>query len=266
MKIKVALYIVLICVFIFGSGITSQAMAIMDGDGKSTALDLAESDPANGDMNVALDAQIKLLFNKNVVNMTIKDNNSKCFTLLDADKNEVPMDVIFADDQIEPDKKREIILKPKEVLQENMTYSVEILSGLQAKNGTSLSKTVTFSFTTIALTPEAEEPQATVKNSAVTESSQPQEEKPIIEVETPTPIPEEAEVSPSDIVKAAEEVKSADEANTDSSENEAVNSNNLGNHGNNAYRDSVSMVLPITLTAIAALIIAALVKAKKRKS
>lgn len=136
-----------------------QVLAADNGDGKAVGLTLVESNPGNGAVDVSLDTQIKLIFNKNVVNLTVKDNNSKCFKLLEAN-NEVPIEVIFPDDQMEPDRKREITLKPLELLKENTTYKVEVSEKLQAKNGTSLGTTISFTFDTVVLEPPVQKLEA----------------------------------------------------------------------------------------------------------
>lgn len=114
----------------------------------SYALDLVESKPKNADQGVALDSEIYLLFDKNVVNFKIKDNNARCFTLLDDRNQVVPIEVIFADDQIEPEKRNEITVKPQELLKSGTTYKLEVSPELQAKNGTSLEKKLAISFVT----------------------------------------------------------------------------------------------------------------------
>lgn len=119
-------------------------------DGKSVSLDLEESTPADGEKNVKIDTEIVLLFNKNVVNMTVKDNNLHCIKLLDEKETEVFAELVFADDQMNPEKKREIRIKPVNNLEKNKTYKVKILPELMAKNGTSLGKTIQFSFNTVA--------------------------------------------------------------------------------------------------------------------
>ena len=47
--------------------------------------------------------EIKLSFNKNVVHMTVCDDNKQCFALYAEDGTAVPLEVIMADDQMEPE-------------------------------------------------------------------------------------------------------------------------------------------------------------------
>lgn len=132
-------------------------------EGKSGAFDFVESIPGNSAKGVELDGQIKLLFNKNVINFTVKDNNEKCFSIKDEKGKEIPINVIFADDQIEPDKKREIILGPKGQFSEGTTYTIHISPELKAKNGDSLERDISISFTTLSLKPKEDTPPSEEK-------------------------------------------------------------------------------------------------------
>lgn len=58
----------------------------------------------------------------------------------------------MADDQIEPGKKREIILDPEQDLQPGTTYEVKIAPQLQSKSGATLGSQVTVTFTTAGST------------------------------------------------------------------------------------------------------------------
>lgn len=114
----------------------------------SYALDLVKSDPQDGVSGVALDTELYMLFDKNVVNFKIKEKNAQCFTLFDGQNQVVPIDVIFADDQIEPEKRNEIIVKPQGLLQKGKAYRLEVSPELLAKNGTALGKKIIISFST----------------------------------------------------------------------------------------------------------------------
>lgn len=143
-------------------------------DGKSIAFVLEQSIPADSSKNVSLDTEIILLFNKNVVNMSVKENNYNCIKLLDANNNIIPCELIFADDQIEPDKKREIIVRPTSILKENTFYKIEISENMTAKNGSTLGSPVTISFTTLksSSTSTASESEKTeITNSVKTDNN-----------------------------------------------------------------------------------------------
>lgn len=131
------------------------------GGGQGVPLGLASSSPAHGEQNVSTTPEINLIFNKNVVNMTVADNNKKCFSLYAADGQKVPLEVIMPDDQIQPELKRHIDLKPLQALEPGTTYTLKISPQLQAKNGTFLGTEAKVSFTTAGTRPQAEEPKQT---------------------------------------------------------------------------------------------------------
>lgn len=120
------------------------------GGGKNEPLRLDFSVPADGAYNVAVKADITLTFTKNVVYMTVKDANSKCFTLSAADGNMVPIEVKMADDQIEPEKKRIVVIHPENELVPGIAYKLIIAPDFKAKSGASLGKKVELSFKTAA--------------------------------------------------------------------------------------------------------------------
>lgn len=154
MRNKFVLWILILAIFIGVPFVYGEEGSSEKKEGKSGAFDFVESIPGNSAKDVELDGQIKLLFNKNVINFTVKDNNEECFSIKDAKGKEIPINVIFADDQVEPDKKREIILSPKEPFSENTVYTVHISPKLKAKNGDSLDRDVSISFTTLSLKPK----------------------------------------------------------------------------------------------------------------
>lgn len=91
---------------------------------------------------------IELTFNKNVVNMKVAEQNATCFTLMDAEENAVEIEVVMADDQIEPEKKRIIVVEPAAPLAPNASYALIISEALTAKNGETLGEDVSLTFTT----------------------------------------------------------------------------------------------------------------------
>ncbi len=130
------------------------------GGGQGIPLGLDSSTPADGQKDVALTGDIKLTFNKNVIGLTIRDNNKNCFTLSASNGSKVPIEVIMADDQLYPEEKRNISIRPLQKLQPSTGYMVKIAPQLQAKNGTSLGHEVTVDFVTagVARKPVESEP------------------------------------------------------------------------------------------------------------
>lgn len=157
------------------------------GGGKSQPLALVSSSPVDGQKDVALPAEIKMTFSKNVVYMTVRDNNSKCFTMYSQDGKQVPIEVIMADDQIEFDKRQDIIVKPLQELEAGTTYTVKVAPQLESKSGVNLGKETTLSFTTagttaIALDPAASTSTDTAANPAeISTSDLSEQESPVSE-------------------------------------------------------------------------------------
>lgn len=118
------------------------------GGGQNEPLQLSSSSPSNGQSGVAATAQIMLTFNKNVINMTVMDNNKKCFSLTSADGKKIPIEVIMADDQIQPELKREVGIKPLQTLEAGTAYTLKIAAQMQAKSGAVLGSDVKVAFTT----------------------------------------------------------------------------------------------------------------------
>lgn len=139
--------VVLFCLFLTLPVLAEGGSGDGSGGGHNTPLGLASSNPANGASNVAVNTQIKLTFNKNVINMSVKDNNVKCFALYN-NGQQVPISVIMADDQIQPEYKREITIAPQQSLQPGNSYTLKISPELQAKSGAVLGQEVKVSFTT----------------------------------------------------------------------------------------------------------------------
>ena len=118
------------------------------GEGWKIAFTLDESDPQDGDKDVPVDVQIFLLFNKNICNVAILDNNRKCFHLTSESGEVVPVKITVPDDQVQQDHKREVVIKPKKKLKKNTTYRVSVDSTLMAKNGTNIDDAKQITFTT----------------------------------------------------------------------------------------------------------------------
>lgn len=135
------------------------------GGGQDQPLALLSSTPANGQTDVALDASIVLGFSKNVINMTVSENNQQCFSLW-AGGQSVAIDVEMADDQIYPEKKREIVVVPSQPLRHGTSYTLKIEPQLTAKSGATLGQEVQVTFKTVAAASQ-EKPQQQQQNNAV---------------------------------------------------------------------------------------------------
>ena len=181
-KSKILDVIVICC---FTLLLTTIPVYAADGDGtgggKGEPLGLVSSSPYEGQKDVPLEVLITMKFTKNVVNMTVSENNLKCFSLYAADGTMVPIDVIMADDQIEPEKKDDVSLKPLQDLKHDTAYTVKVSSALKSKSGVTLASDLTVAYTTVK--------DMTIAEPAVsgTITPQPAVDLPLANVKTETP-------------------------------------------------------------------------------
>ena len=146
----------------------SVVIAANNGDGASKDFILVNSSVSDGESGVEIDRQIILQFSKNVVNISVKDNNMACFSMRDEQENDIALDVIMADDQIEREKRQEIIIVPLNKLNEAKQYTLTISENLCSKNGETLGAPQKITFSTKgfkAEQPAAEAPAETNKNN-----------------------------------------------------------------------------------------------------
>ena len=136
----------LLCMFVVLPACAGDGNGMSEGN--SNPLSLVSSNPASGQKNVELPVEIRLSFSKNVINMTVKDKNRQCFALYNASGVRVPVEVIMADDQMEPEKKREVALKPLQELQPDTAYTVKVAPELQSKSSVTLGKGAIITFVT----------------------------------------------------------------------------------------------------------------------
>jgi LPXTG-motif cell wall-anchored protein len=115
---------------------------------------LQSSSVENGATDVPVNlANIVLQFTNNVVNMTVKDNNVGCFSLKDSTGKAAAISVEMGDDQVDPSIKEVVTLKLGETLKADETYTLTVRGALKAKNGNTMGKDATVSFTTAKATP-----------------------------------------------------------------------------------------------------------------
>jgi FtsP/CotA-like multicopper oxidase with cupredoxin domain len=127
------------------------------GGGTDIAFALVEANPQNGATGVNVSSSIWLLFNKNVVNVAVRDINKANIILRDLDGDRVSAAVTMKDDQIEPEYRREIVVVPSDPLDPGTTYKLTIGSAMQAKNGDTLGTTYTVTFTTAGENPNGQQ-------------------------------------------------------------------------------------------------------------
>ena len=118
------------------------------GDNKGIPVELAASSVVNGQSGVSITEAITLTFSKNVINASVAETNKAHFALADANGNTVPIEVVMADDQLEPVKKREVVIKPLQALQAGAQYTLTISKGVQSKSGDTTQDDIAITFRT----------------------------------------------------------------------------------------------------------------------
>lgn len=119
------------------------------GGGQDNPLAIESSIPANGASGVASLEYIKIVFNKNVAYLTLREKNMQCVSLWSGSQR-IPAEIIIADDQVEREKRNDVLIKPKQSLKAGTTYRVEIAPEMQSKSGVILGQKATITFTMAA--------------------------------------------------------------------------------------------------------------------
>lgn len=129
-----------------------------DGDGngngngqglnRNIPLTLESASIEDGQTNVAVNETIQLNFNKNICNIVVLSNNKMCFHLTDPSGAAIPIKLVFPDDQVQQDYKRQAFITPVDDLESNTEYRISVDSTLTAKNGTCIDQAHTITFTT----------------------------------------------------------------------------------------------------------------------
>lgn len=135
-------YVNLILLLALLIGFSSGSLA------KDSRLYLTANYPEDGEQKVATDLMINLEFNKNVVNMKVKERNQKSFKMFDEAGKIISLEIIMADDQLYREKRREIKIKPVAELAPDRYYTLVIHSSLMSKNGEMLNEPIYITFKT----------------------------------------------------------------------------------------------------------------------
>lgn len=98
-----------------------------------TLEDGSSIDTAGG---ITTQPRFKIQFDKDVVNILVWENNSKCFTMTDGNSN-VPIVVSKIDDTVDFDNRQIVYVHPSGALQPGKNYYIKVAPNLIAKNGQS---------------------------------------------------------------------------------------------------------------------------------
>ncbi|MDM8533639.1 Ig-like domain-containing protein [Clostridiaceae bacterium HSG29] len=109
-------------------------------------LEFVSSSINDGDTEVSMEAEINLEFSNNVTNMKVKDNNISAFSLVNGKGENIDIDVIVPDEQINPELKRMITIKPVNDLVKGESYTLVIDKKLSSKNESTLKENIEINF------------------------------------------------------------------------------------------------------------------------
>lgn len=99
-------------------------------------------------VDIPTEPQFKVQFDKNVVNKAMWAVNSKCFSLISMDDEDVPVRVTKVDDTKDFAHRQDIFVQPVNPLRPGTAYYLKISPGLKAKNGAVLRKGISIAFKT----------------------------------------------------------------------------------------------------------------------
>ena len=141
-------FLLALAIILSGTHLVQAADGDGSGGGQGQPLEIVDVIPADGSDGVDINLeQLTVTFSKNIAYMTVRENNRGCFSLW-AGQEPVPVDIFIADDQIERDKRHEVVIKPQQRLQPGTTYHLRIAPQMESKSGVTLGREIILTFTT----------------------------------------------------------------------------------------------------------------------
>lgn len=145
MTLFMAIMMVLIPVNVFAAGGgNGGGNGSGNGSGKEEGLFVESASIEDGEI-LGSDESITLVFSKNVVNAEVAEANMALFQVQDSKGTEVEIKVGMADDQVEPDKKNDVVIEFPQGLSDG-DYTLTAKSGITSKSGVVMEKDYTLSF------------------------------------------------------------------------------------------------------------------------
>lgn len=145
MTLFMAIMMVLIPVNVFAAGGgNGGGNGSGNGGGKEEGLFVESASIEDGEI-LGSDESITLVFSKNVVNAEVAEANMALFQVQDSKGTEVEIKVGMADDQVEPDKKNDVVIEFPQGLSDG-DYTLTAKSGITSKSGVVMEKDYTLSF------------------------------------------------------------------------------------------------------------------------
>lgn len=169
MTLFMAIMMVLIPVNVFAAGGgNGGGNGSGNGGGKEEGLFVESASIEDGE-SLGSDESITLVFSKNVVNAEVAEANMALFQVQDSKGTEVEIEVGMADDQVEPDKKNDVVIGFPQGLSDG-DYTLTAKSGITSKSGVVMEKDYTLSFK-VGNEQKAETTEETVETEQKTEEN-----------------------------------------------------------------------------------------------
>ncbi|MBS7526288.1 Ig-like domain-containing protein [Fusibacter paucivorans] len=162
--------LILVCLLMLGIASFAEGGNGSGGGGGDNPLTLESVDVADGLDAVGVDEIIYLNFSNNVVNLSVKDANAACFSMVDSAGEPANFLTFFGDDQVNRDIRNTIEIRPFGGWTPGETYTLNISKDLTAKNGSALGEDAQVTFTIVAdeaaaeTAPEATAPEASAES------------------------------------------------------------------------------------------------------
>ena len=146
--------ILLICFMLLSGTVMASGSGGGTGGGKNDPLSLVASSVSNGAKDVAVNATIRMEFNKNVTFDTVRAGNASAFSLKDKAGNPVAVSVVLAE-SVNDDEKNFANIQFPGGLKASTEYTLTVATSLQSKSGDNLLAPVVITFTTKAATTQS---------------------------------------------------------------------------------------------------------------
>ena len=138
--------------------------------GGSTEPLVVESASITDGAQINASNSITLVFSKNVCEASVRDANMALASVKDAQGASVPITVQLADDQVEPDKKNDMVIVFNQPLQEG-AYTLTAQAGITSKSDDSLAEDYVLHFTVAPRESSASASAASASASSASASS-----------------------------------------------------------------------------------------------
>lgn len=128
-------------------------------------------------IEVPLNPQFIMEFDKNVVNDSVWNTNVSCFSLQSESNEIVPINVTRVDDKVDFNQRQKVFIQPTQALKAGTTYYLKASPNLRAKNGnstlsgTTLGQGVTITFKTAGQAAVNQDTSSTTTTSGTTSSA-----------------------------------------------------------------------------------------------